>query len=122
MNPERSVCSAHDPCLAYPVLRPLERVGERLALVALRIGENLGDAALADVGIVEMQDNLGPEDATALSANDALGGGAVDAGPGGNVLGMSPDVGIPRPRGVRLERGGGSRQHFIEARAFRNRQ
>ena len=71
MNPKRTIGALHHHRLGAPVGNPLERVGERLADEARRVGQDVGDGAIGERRVVPGQDNEGQQDAADRSLSHA---------------------------------------------------
>ena len=78
VDPRRAVGPAHDLGHAAAVVDAFERVGQGLALEALRVGEHVADGAAGQVRVVERQLDIGLQHAVALALDRSCGRPAPD--------------------------------------------
>ena len=96
MDPRRAIGSAHDLGDAATVSYALERVGQGLALVELRVSEHVADGAAGQLRVVKRQHDIRPQHALALSVDHLPGGFLRHAGARDELRGLCLDERLSR--------------------------
>ena len=122
VDPGHPIGPAHDLGDAAAVSHALQRVGQRLALEALRVRQHVADGAPGQRRVIERQHDIRPQHAFALADDDLSGGVLRHAGARDELQSLRLDERLARLCHLRRQPLALPGFEFIEPRPLDDRQ